>query len=179
MTLSVAFPRLSSGGVVLRAFGYRDVETVQAAATDPHIPRITTVPSSGTRESALEYIVRQHQRVVDGTGYSFAITHEETDRAVGQIGLWLRDYDDGRASIGYWIAPDERRRGFASDALDALSEWALSHDGIARLELYVEPWNEASWRTAERCGYVREGLLRSWQQVGDELRDMFMYSRIR
>lgn len=25
-------------------------------------------------------------------------------------------------------------------------------------------------------GYEREGLLRSWQEVGDERRDMFMYS---
>jgi RimJ/RimL family protein N-acetyltransferase len=47
---------------------------------------------------------------------------------------------------------------------------------IPRLELYVEPWNEASWRTAERVGFTREGLLRSWQLVGTERRDMFMYS---
>ncbi len=50
---------------------------------------------------------------------------------------------------------------------------------MARLELYVEPWNEASWRCAEACGFEREGLLRSWQQVGDSRKDMFMYSRIR
>jgi RimJ/RimL family protein N-acetyltransferase len=29
-----------------------------------------------------------------------------------------------------------------------------------RLELYVEPWNQASWRAAEANGYQREGLLR-------------------
>ena len=39
----------------------------------------------------------------------------------------------------------------------------------------VEPWNEGSWRAAERAGFVREGLLRSWQRVGDERRDMYMY----
>lgn len=44
------------------------------------------------------------------------------------------------------------------------------------MELYVEPWNEGSWRAAERIGYAREGLLRSWQRVGDERRDMYMYS---
>lgn len=47
---------------------------------------------------------------------------------------------------------------------------------FARLELYVEPWNEASWRTAEKAGFRREGLLRQYQEVGGERRDMFMYS---
>jgi RimJ/RimL family protein N-acetyltransferase len=52
----------------------------------------------------------------------------------------------------------------------------LSLDGIHRVELYAEPWNEGSWRAAERVGYRREGLLRSWQQVGARRRDMYMYS---
>ena len=40
----------------------------------------------------------------------------------------------------------------------------------------MEPWNEASIRTAERAGFRREGLLRSWQEVGAERKDMLMYS---
>lgn len=64
-------------------------------------------------------------------------------------------------------------------ALHGLTEWAFTLAEIDRVELYVEPWNEASWRAAERAGYQREGLLRSWQQVGTERRDMLMYSAIR
>ncbi|XAO47539.1 hypothetical protein QMQ05_05155 [Glutamicibacter ectropisis] len=29
-----------------------------------------------------------------------------------------------------------------------MSEWGLSYPGIHRVELYVEPWNEGSWRAA-------------------------------
>lgn len=47
-----------------------------------------------------------------------------------------------------------------------------------RLELYVEPWNMASARTATSAGFVREGLLRSWQKVGDERKDMDMYALV-
>ncbi|HXL16435.1 MAG TPA: GNAT family protein, partial [Streptosporangiaceae bacterium] len=67
-------------------------------------------------------------------------------------------------------------RHYATAALEAISRWGLSLQGIHRIELYVEPWNEGSWRAAERVGNVREGLLRSWQQVGTERRDMYMYS---
>ena len=54
--------------------------------------------------------------------------------------------------------------------------WASGLPELERLELYVEPWNRGSWRTAEACGFHREGLLRGWQRVGVERRDMFLYS---
>jgi RimJ/RimL family protein N-acetyltransferase len=60
--------------------------------------------------------------------------------------------------------------------LRAASRWALTVLGVPRLELYAEPWNEASIRTAESAGFVREGLLRSWQEVAGKRRDMYMYS---
>lgn len=47
---------------------------------------------------------------------------------------------------------------------------------FARLELYIEPWNEAPWHTAGRVGYVRVGLLRQYQAVTSERRDMVMDS---
>jgi RimJ/RimL family protein N-acetyltransferase len=46
------------------------------------------------------------------------------------------------------------------------------------MELYVEPWNTASIRTAEKAGFRREGLLRGWQEVGGERKDMYMFARL-
>jgi RimJ/RimL family protein N-acetyltransferase len=169
-------PVISRPPIVLRAFRDSDAALVQSVATDPLIPLITSVPASGDRADALAFIVRQHRRLSAGQGYSFAITEAASGTPVGQAGLWLRDADHGRASIGYWIAAPHRRRGYTTAALDAISRWGLTLDGIERLELYAEPWNEGSWRAAERAGYHREGLLRRWQYVGPERRDMYMYS---
>ncbi|MDV6277748.1 GNAT family protein [Rhodococcus erythropolis] len=60
-----------------------------------------------------------------------------------------------------------------------MSEWAQTTLKIPRLELYVEPWNAASLRTADNAGFTREGLLRSWQEVGGERKDMYMLSKLR
>ena len=177
--LPTQLPVLSHRLVRLRAFRETDVDLVVSVAEDPSIPLITTVPSTGSRKDALAYIARQHERVASGAGYSFVITAAATDQAVGQIGLWTYDHRYGRASVGYWLASQHRRRGYATAAIDTISRWGLTLDGIARLELYVEPWNEGSWKAAERVGYRREGLLRSWQAVGDERRDMYMYSLLK
>lgn len=171
-------PTLTGGAVVLRPWKDRDLEVVQRAAVDPLVPLITTVPTSGTTADALAFVERQRDRLPSGAGYSFAIADAATDDAVGQIGLWLRGLADGRASVGYWVERSRRGRGYAAGALGILSAWALSHDEFHRLELYVEPHNEASRRTARSCGFEREGLLRSWQEVGGERRDMEMWSRL-
>ena len=172
-------PVLTLKNVRLRAFREADANLVISVATDPLIPLITTVPTTGRRDDALAYIARQHQRTESEAGYSFAIADSATDDAVGQIGLWTHDHRHGRASIGYWVTSQQRRRGFATAALHAVSRWGVALDGIARLELHVEPWNEGSWKAAERVGFKREGLLRSWQAVGEQRRDMFIFSLLR
>jgi RimJ/RimL family protein N-acetyltransferase len=169
-------PVITHPPIMLRAFRDEDAGLVQSVAADPLIPLITTVPASGDLDDARAYVERQHERLVSGQGYSFAIADAATGDAVGQIGLWLRNISEGRASTGYWVASQFRRRGYVMAALAAISRWGLSVEGVHRIELYVEPWNEGSWRAAEHVGYRREGLLRSWQQVGPDRRDMYMYS---
>ena len=150
---------------------------IQEASGDDLIPTITSVPSDNSEAAALAFIERQHERLHTRTGYSFAID-DENDVAVGQIGLWLEDENHGRASVGYWIRPSARNRGYAADAIAAVVDWARTLGQLHRLELYVEPWNEGSWRAAEHAGFEREGLLRSWRPVDGVHRDMFMYSLI-
>lgn len=168
-------PTLIGQVVTLRSFRPSDVAVVQEASDDDLVPLITSVPAVNDRDAALAFIERQHDRLRTRAGYSFAIADRD-DRAVGQIGLWLRDEEHGRASIGYWIQPSSRKLGYAADALSTLVVWARTIPQLNRIELCVEPWNEASWRTAERAGFEREGLLRSWQVVDQSPRDMFMYS---
>jgi RimJ/RimL family protein N-acetyltransferase len=174
---ALVLPELRGDRIRLRGFSPVDIPAVLDAATDPLIPLITTVPSTRDPAEAAAFIERQHDRARAGSGYSFAIA-DGADTAVGQIGLWLRDIDRGRVSIGYWIAPAARRNGFAADALRTVSAWGEHLPGVDRLELFVEPGNQGSRRTAERAGYLREGLLRSWMRIGGEPRDMVVYSRI-
>ena len=176
MSEGLTVPALAAGPFRLRPFVLADLPLVREAAQDPYIPLITSVPAAFTETEGRRFIERQWDRARRGSGYSFAITDATTGRAIGNIGLWLHNIGAGRASVSYWVAAPARGRGAAGYALKTLTFWALGVLGIPRLELYVEPWNEASIRTAERAGFRQEGLLRSWQEVGGERKDMLMYS---
>ncbi|MBW8793143.1 MAG: GNAT family N-acetyltransferase [Streptomyces sp.] len=179
MVAPLDVPRLTAGdSVLLRAWGLGDLPLVREASSDDYIPLITTVPSTYSQAAGEAFVRRQWERASTGSGYPFVIVRVEDGRPLGMVGLWVRDRGEGRASLGYWLAGSARGQGIAAEALRAVVRWALSDLRIPRLQLYVEPWNVASQRTAERVGFQREGLLRSWQQVGEERRDMIMYSML-
>src|SRR5262249_51762674 len=82
------------------------------------------------------------------------------------------------AELGYMIAPAARGRGAATAALRLLTEWAFGELGILRAELLISVENEASKRVAERCGYVREGVLRSLHFKQERREDTELWSRL-
>lgn len=152
---------------------------VQDLATDPYVPLIGSLPAHATTAQARDWIIRNLGRWSEGTGYSFAITEVTTGTAVGSAGLWLAEVEHGRATAGYSVAPRCRGRGYAADALTALTAFAWTLPAVHRVELYIEPGNVASVRTAERAGYVCEGRLRNHQEIGGRRRDMLLHAAIR
>ncbi|MBF6163780.1 N-acetyltransferase [Streptomyces gardneri] len=170
----------AAGELVLRPWSMSsaDSELVREAADDDLIPLITSVPSVYSAEEATRFIERQWERVSSGSGYPFVIERAVDGKPLGGIGVWVRDLREGRASIGYWLVRSARGQGIAAHALRTVTAWSFEQLCAPRLQLYVEPWNTASVRTAERAGFRREGLLRGWQQVGESRRDMYMYARL-
>ncbi|MFJ4822139.1 GNAT family N-acetyltransferase [Streptomyces bacillaris] len=172
----VTVPSMSAGpDFVLRPWEMSDLPLVREASQDPYIPLITTIPARYSDAAAEAFVRRQWERAATGAGYPFAIVRSRDRRPVGSIGLWLRELPEGRASIGYWMVASGRGQGVTRAALRTVTSWALRDLGIPRLQLFIEPWNTASARIAVDVGYRREGLLRGWQRVGDERRDMAVY----
>lgn len=153
-----------------------DVPMVMDLATDPYVPLIGSLPARADADGARAWMRRQHGRWDEGAGFSFAVAEAGTGRAVGAIGLWLRDLAVGRATAGYSIAPRERGHGYARDALVALTAFARTVPGVDRVELHIEPGNVASVRAAEGAGYARRELLRRHQVIGGRQRDVWRYT---
>ncbi|MGP0030408.1 MAG: GNAT family N-acetyltransferase [Acidimicrobiales bacterium] len=169
-------PELRSGTTILRPFTLADLSLVREAASDPYIPSITSVPAAYSDDEGRAFIERQFAQARDGHGYPFAIAHaSEPDRGIGAIGLWLREIDSGRASIGYWLVPSARGKGLAGSALRALVTMAFGTFAIPRLHLFIEPWNVASQRTAESAGFVQEALLRGWERIDGAQHDAYSF----
>jgi RimJ/RimL family protein N-acetyltransferase len=173
-------PELPSGPVLLRPFALSDLPLIRQAAADPYIPAVTSVPAHYSDDAGRAFIERQQRRAEDGDGYSFVVADRSTPvRGWGGLGLWLREIENGRAALGYWITPSARGKNLAGWALRGAVTFAFEVLAIPRLHLFVEPWNIASQRTAEFAGFNREAHLRGWERIDDVQRDMYAYALLR
>ena len=57
-----------------------------------------------------------------------------------------------------------------------VARWAFAELGLKRVGLMTDPRNKSSRRVAERAGFKKEGILRSWTDVNGERVDHVSYS---
>ena len=169
-------PPLRAESLALRAWTTADMPAVVAACQDPAIARFAAaVPTPYSDGDARAWFASQEPARRAGLRLELAITDFRSDELLGSIALSSVERGHGRAMVSFWIAPEARGQGVAAQALWLLAGWAFGSLGLARLELFIEPDNAASQRAAERCGFVREGLLRSrWVSKGRR-RDSVVY----
>jgi RimJ/RimL family protein N-acetyltransferase len=165
-------PPLTDDVVCLRGWRDTDAAAVARMFQDPEALRWTRAPSPYRERDAIEWLASLPTLVRRGDALPLAVTESGDGGLLASIDLRMRG--EGRGEFGYVVADWARRRGVGSRALTLYSRWAFESLGLARLELLVQPDNEASLALADRVGYRREGLLRSHSLIRGERKDMVM-----
>lgn len=102
---------------------------------------------------------------------------EVEGHAVGGIGVTLREGIYAKSALfGYWLGEPFWGRGIMTEAVNAVSRHILAHFGLVRLESPVFAWNPASMRVLEKCGFVREAVLRSSVMKDGQIIDQVVYA---
>lgn len=85
---------------------------------------------------------------------------------------YLNEYE-----LSYQIyAPEQRGKGFTSEAVNLLVRYLFENKRLNRIRLVIDPGNLASRRLAERCGFQHEGTARgAWYHRGKH-RDVEIYA---
>jgi RimJ/RimL family protein N-acetyltransferase len=144
---------------------------------DPDVQRFTRVPVPVPADFPRRWLSRYEEGRLDGSREAFAIV--DADDAFLGLALAPEIKRDAReAELGYIVAPSARGRGVAGAGLGLLTDWAFEELGVLRIELLIDVDNEPSKRVAERCGYIREGVLRSAHLKDDLRSDTEIWSRL-
>lgn len=145
---------LTDQSLTLRPWSAADAATiVECIDGDPELTKwLDQVPQPYSLADARAYVAGLEEQ-------SFAVTDTASGRVLGSIGL--RRNDDAVGEIGYWIRADARGGGTMTRALVLLARWALTGEGLARVQLRADVENAASRRVAEKAGFRLEGIMRS------------------
>ncbi|WP_328535628.1 GNAT family N-acetyltransferase [Streptomyces sp. NBC_00344] len=111
-------------------------------------------PGSGT-QIAGKMVMTAAEAGVFAPGWGlFVIQRTEDGAAIGGIGFHGPPAD-GAAEIGYDLTESARGAGWATDAVAAISQWALSLPSVHTVLACTDPGNQASQRVLTRAGFTR------------------------
>jgi RimJ/RimL family protein N-acetyltransferase len=171
-------PPLTDGVVLLRAWQEQDTRQRAEGFADPLCQRFSWPGAEPWNPaSTAGALARDEADRLAGTALSFAITSAtDPERILGGASVYDIEPDQGRAAVGYWLAYRARGQGSATRTVRLLAGWAFTDLSVERLELTCAPENVASQRVALRCGFVREGVLRSHLRFQGGRRDTMVFS---
>jgi RimJ/RimL family protein N-acetyltransferase len=163
--------------VRLEALDERWLDDVAALITDPEVLRFTRIPEpppAGFEEGWVQSYATARR---DGTRAGFAAT-DDGGRFLGLALAPHVDREAGEIELGYIVAREARGRGVATAILSLLTRWAFDEGHAQRVYLIIDVDNHASLRVAERCGYRREGVMRSIHVKQGQRADVELWSRL-
>ena len=164
---------LTDGTVRLRLATLDDVDEIVEQCNDPESVRWTTVPTPYGRADAEQFVTDFIPKSwADGSDLTWAIDVDR--RFAGSVSL--RPESNGRAEIGFGLAPWARGKGITTRASALAIGWGFAADGLGlrAVEWRAHVGNWASRRVAWRLGFRVEGTVRSLCAQRGELRDSWI-----
>lgn len=155
----------------------RHLADVHALVADPEVLRYTRIPEPPPVGFAETWIASYDAGRKDGTRDGFAAIAGDGEF----VGLGLAatiDRDGREIELGYIVPARARGRGVAGEILRLLTAWAFAEVGALRAYLIIDLENRASERVAGRCGYLREGVMRSIHLKQGKRSDAGLWSRL-
>jgi [ribosomal protein S5]-alanine N-acetyltransferase len=149
-----------------------------AYASDPEVVRyLTFLPHRELSESE-EAIQRFIDNWETGKTYHWLILRRDSDQLIGAISARREQ----GIVLGYCLARSFWGKGYMSEAVNAVTDWAFSDPTVFRVWAVCDLENEASARLLERNGFHQEGILQKWSRhpnVSDVPRDCYCYAKTR
>ncbi|SFU03048.1 Protein N-acetyltransferase, RimJ/RimL family [Kosakonia arachidis] len=104
------------------------------------------------------------------------IIRNERHASVGDIGLRISHHNPQEADVGYSITPAAQGQGIASEALQALCNYAFDSK-VQALNAWVLAENQGSVKVLEKSGFQRVQVLEKAYLLHGEYHDDWIYRR--
>jgi RimJ/RimL family protein N-acetyltransferase len=147
-----SIPVLETTRLALRAPRLEDAKAVAALANDRRIAENTArIPHPYKMSDAEGFITGVNKA---GGEAAFLITLRD-NAIIGACGLVNQD---GTPELGYWLGAPYWGKGYATEAVHAVIDYAFADLGHEALQAGARVTNPASRRVLEKCGFQWTGV---------------------
>ncbi|MDY1036058.1 GNAT family N-acetyltransferase [Lelliottia sp. CFBP8978] len=107
--------------------------------------------------------------------HTFVIRAHDDETPLGDIGLQISTQNREEADIGYTVIPRAQGKGIASEALNAICDYAFTQTTVRAINAYVLADNSGSVRVLEKIGFVRTQVLEKAYEINGVRYDDWVY----
>jgi RimJ/RimL family protein N-acetyltransferase len=105
--------------------------------------------------------------------HGFSIIHRRSGNAVGRCGFKAPPDPNGMVEIAYGIDPEHQHKGYATEAAEALTSFAVADPRVKLVRAHTLPEPNASTRVLKKCNFQyigevidpEDGLVWRWERV--------------
>lgn len=124
------------------------------------------------------FVERKVREFQDEQEFLFVMKEKESHTLIGIIFVKELDWNLRQAELAYAIGYQLEGKGYMTEAVGAISNWAFEALQLKTLRILVHHSNIASIRVAEKCGYLWKGILKgAHTPPGEPPLDMQLYER--
>ena len=153
MRVDTDFEPLVTERLRLRRSVPGDAGTIAGYRSDPDVHRYQgweRLDEEGIRAEIEEMARRAPGE--PGGWVQFSVEERDAGRLIGDVGMSPAEGEPGVIKVGYTTAPQVQGRGYATEAVRALADYAFDTLGADVVRAYADADNIASIRVAEKVG---------------------------
>ena len=154
----MTFSQIQTARLLVRRFQDGDLTAFVEYRNDPEVARYQswdTIPEARAAGMIQEQLLLEPG--VPGQWFQFAIELKETRQLVGDCGLVVLVQDARQAQLGITLARPHQGQGLATEAVNAVLDYAFINLDLHRVIATVDVENARSAALMERVGLRREG----------------------
>ena len=167
---------LTGERVVLRPYRLADVEDVFAYASDADVAQQMEWAAHRDRDETVAHVQNCIDAYEKRVWSPFAVELRETGRVVGGIDLRIVSAGHRVGETGYVLSRAQWGKGVNLEMGRLVLAYGFDDVGLNRIQATCNVENRRSYRTLEKLGLLREGMLREFRIEKGIARDKFMYA---
>jgi len=152
---------MSEFSLKYRALEPEDVMVLYTWENDLEINQVSLSKVPFSKYILEQYIAQAHLDIQQAGQFRF-ILEDENKNAVGCIDLFDYDAVDRRAAIGIIVAKEYRSKGYASEAIELMKDYAFNRLGMHQLYCSVGVDNPTSLKLFKSAGFQQIGIRKDW-----------------
>ena len=169
---------LKYGKITLRPLEPEDIGLLYQWENDMEIWAVSNTKTPYSKYILAQYIKASTKDIYETKQLRLIIQNEKNE-AVGAVDLFDFEPYHLRAAVGILVHNiDNQNKGYATDALEALSKYALDILGLRQVYANVSADNLKSISLFEKLGFEKVGVKRNWLKTSKGWKDEILYQKI-